>query len=125
MNPTKIESPTIDQVGVEERVSKLKSRSIKKNSKVHALKMVLSMIDLTTLSGDDTSGKVRQLCYKALHLHDTYAGLPTVAAVCVYPSMVKFAVEYLKGSDINVASVATSFPSGQSTIALKLEALRC
>ena len=124
MNPTKIESPTIDQVGVEERVSKLKSRSIKKDSKVHALKMVLSMIDLTTLSGDDTGGKVRQLCYKALHLHDTYAGLPTVAAVCVYPSMVKFAVEYLKGSDINVASVATSFPSGQSTMALKLEETR-
>ncbi len=124
MDPSKIESPTIDQVGVEERISRLKSRSIKKDSKVYALKMVLSMVDLTTLSGDDTPGKVRQLCYKALHLHDAYPGLPTVAAICVYPSMVKVAADYLKGSGIHVASVATSFPSGQSTLALKLEETR-
>lgn len=124
MNPEKIESPTIDQVGVEERVAKLKSRSIKKDSKVHALKMAMSMIDLTTLSGDDTPGKVRQLCYKALHVHDAYPGLPTVAAVCVYPSMVKVAARHLEGSGIQVASVATSFPSGQSNLSLKLEETR-
>lgn len=124
MNPEKIESPTIDQVGVEERVAKLKSRSIKKDSKVHALKMAMSMIDLTTLSGDDTPGKVRQLCYKALHVHEAYPGLPTVAAVCVYPSMVKVAARHLEGSGIQVASVATSFPSGQSNLSLKLEETR-
>src|SRR5437773_564604 len=84
-------SPRVDQVGVEERASRFTKRSIKKESKVEGLKLVLSMIDLTTLEGKDTPGKVRQLCYKAKHLNDSYEGLPTVAAVCVYPSMVKIA----------------------------------
>src|SRR5688500_15105414 len=108
-------SPRIDQVGVEERASRFTKRSIKKESKVQGLKLVLSMIDLTTLEGKDTSGKVRQLCYKAQHLHDCYGeGLPTVAAICVYPSMVKIARKALQGSGIKVASVATAFPSGQA-----------
>ena len=78
------------------------------------LKLALSMIDLTTLEGKDSPGKVRQLCYKAMHLHDELPGLPQVAAVCVYPSMVKIAKQALKGSHINVAAVATAFPSGQA-----------
>src|SRR5947208_11106784 len=86
-------SPRVDQVGQEERASRFTKRSIKKETKVEGLKLALSMIDLTTLEGKDTEGKVRQLCYKARHLHDAYAlpsgaleeaGLPTVAAVCVY-----------------------------------------
>ncbi len=79
------------------------------------------MIDLTTLEGKDTPGKVRQLCYKARHLHDSYAGLPTVAAVCVYPSMVKTAKKSLGSSGVKVASVSTAFPSGQSAQNLKIE----
>jgi len=80
----------------------------------------LNMIDLTTLEGKDTPGKVRQMCYKAMHLHDAYPGLPTVAAVCVYPTFVKTAKEALNGSPVKVASVATAFPSGQSSLDIKL-----
>lgn len=113
-------SPRIDQVGVEERASRFTKRSIKKESKVEGLKLVLSMIDLTTLEGKDTPGKVKQLCYKAKHLLDTYDGLPPVAAVCVYPSMVKVAKRSLEGSKIKVASVATAFPSGQASTNVKI-----
>ena len=111
----------IDQVGVESRVARLNSRSIKKESKIEALKMALSMIDLTTLEGMDTEGKVIQLCQKAMKPHASLPDLPTVAAVCVYPNMVKVAKERLKGSGIQVASVATSFPSGMATLEDKLE----
>ncbi|KAA3626452.1 MAG: deoxyribose-phosphate aldolase, partial [Bacteroidetes bacterium] len=114
-------SPRVDQVGAIERASRFQTRSIKKEAKVEGLKMVLNMIDLTTLEGKDSPGKVRQLAYKAKHLHDSYEGLPTVAAVCVYPSLVKVAKKELEGSDIGVASVATAFPSGQSSLAIKLE----
>ena len=82
--------PRVDQVGVEERVARLCTRSIKKESKVQALRMALSMIDLTTLEGQDTPGKVRQLCQKALHLHDQLPDLPHVAAVCVYPTLMSW-----------------------------------
>jgi deoxyribose-phosphate aldolase len=78
------------------------------------------MIDLTTLEGKDTEGKVKQMCFKAAHLMDTYPGLPTVAAVCVYPSMVAIAKKIVEGTGVNVASVATSFPSGQSALKVKL-----
>ena len=114
----------IDQVGVGERASRLFSRSIKKESKIKALKLVLSMIDLTTLEGKDSPGKVKQLCYKAVHLHDQFPKLPQVAAVCVYPSMVKVAKKALKGSSINIASVATAFPSGMTTLDTKLEEVK-
>jgi deoxyribose-phosphate aldolase len=114
-------SPRVDQVGVEERAARFTKRSIKKESKVEGLKMVLSMIDLTTLEGKDTPGKVKQLCYKAKHLLDTYDGLPMVAAVCVYPSMVRVAKKSLEGSDIKIASVATAFPSGQAATKVKIE----
>jgi deoxyribose-phosphate aldolase len=123
-------SPRIDQVGQEERASRFTKRSIKKESKVEGLKLALSMIDLTTLEGKDTEGKVRQLCYKARHLHDAYSppsdelkggGLPTVAAVCVYPSMVKVAKKAVGDSGIKIASVATAFPSGQAPTEVKIE----
>ena len=116
--------PVVDEVGVNERVARFTSRSIKKDSKVEALKLILSMIDLTTLEGMDTPGKVRQLCQKAIHLHDALPGLPHVAAVCVYPTMVGVAKEALAGTGINVASVATAFPSGQSNLEVKLEDTR-
>ena len=117
-------SPRVDQVGIEERASRFTKRSIKKESKVEGLKLVLSMIDLTTLEGKDTPGKVKQLCYKAKHLLDTYEGLPTVAAVCVYPSMVRVAKKSLGDSDIKIASVATAFPSGQAAMKVKIEDTR-
>lgn len=113
-------TPTIDQVGIEERVARFTTRSIKKESKMQGMKMILSMIDLTTLEGKDTEGKVKQMCYKAAHLHDVIPGLPTVAAVCVYPSMVKTAKDALKGTGVKVASVSTAFPSGQSTHEIKI-----
>jgi len=112
--------PVVDEVGVSERVARFQSRSIKTASKVEALKLVLSMIDLTTLEGQDTPGKVRQLCQKAIHLHDAMPGLPHVAAVCVYPTMVGIAKQALAGHDIKVASVATAFPSGMSDLRIKL-----
>ena len=113
-------SPRVDQVGVEERASRFTKRSIKKDSKMNGLLLALNMIDLTTLEGKDTDGKVKQLCYKAQHLHDAYPGLPTVAAICVYPSMVKIAKQALGNSGVKVASVATAFPSGQSTRDIKI-----
>jgi len=113
-------SPRIDQVGVEERAARFTKRSLKEDTKLNGLKLALNMIDLTTLEGKDTDGKVKQLCYKARHLHDAYPGLPTVAAVCVYPSMVGVAKKALGDSGIKVASVATAFPSGQSTRDVKL-----
>ena len=113
-------SPSIDKVGVEERVARFQSRSIKNASKRQGLDLVLSMIDLTTLEGKDTPGKVKQMCYKAHHLHDSYPNLPTVAAVCVFPSMVRTAKTALLGTSVKVASVSTAFPSGQSTRAVKI-----
>src|SRR5436305_12126019 len=117
-------SPTVDQVGIEERVERLTKRSIKKESKVHALKLALSMIDLTTLEGADSPGKVRQMCYKAAHLHDALPDLPHVAAVCVYPTMAKVAAEAVKGTGVHVAAVATGFPSGQYPLETKLQETR-
>lgn len=113
-------SPTVDKVGVEERVARFQTRSIKNEAKRQGLNMVLSMIDLTTLEGKDTPRKVRQMCYKAMHLHDVQPNLPTVAAVCVFPSMVAEAKKALVGSEVKVASVSTAFPSGQSTRKIKL-----
>ena len=111
----------VDQVGVEERAARFTKRSIKKDSKIQALKLALSMIDLTTLEGQDTPGKVRQLCQKAVHLHDALPDLPHVAAVCVYPTMVGVARRALPDRGINVASVATAFPSGMAPRQVKLE----
>jgi deoxyribose-phosphate aldolase len=109
-----------DTLGVQERVDRFCKRSIKKLSKIEGLKLALSMIDLTTLEGKDTPGKVKQLCYKAIHPHDQLKGLPKVAAVCVYPTYVSLAKKELEGYGISVASVATAFPSGQSSLKTKL-----
>ena len=113
-------SPRVDQVGIEERAARFTTRSIKNETKINGLKLALNMIDLTTLEGKDTDGKVKQLCYKAIHLMDTYPGLPTVAAVCVYPSMVKVAKAALGNSGVKVAAVATAFPSGQAPRDIKI-----
>jgi deoxyribose-phosphate aldolase len=115
------QTQVIDQVSVEERVARLNTRSIKKATKVQGLKLALNMIDLTTLEGKDTAGKVKQMCYKAMHPHDELPGLPTVAAVCVYPTFVGLAKKELGNSGVKVASVATAFPSGQSTRQIKIE----
>lgn len=117
-------SPRIDKVGVEERVARFQARSIKSEAKSEGLRMVLNMIDLTTLEGKDTPGKVRQMCFKARHLHDVLPGLPTVAAVCVYPSIVSVAKKEVEGSGVKVASVSTAFPSGQAPMNIKLEDTR-
>jgi deoxyribose-phosphate aldolase len=114
----------VDEVGVNERAARFQTRSIKKESKVEALKMILSMIDLTTLEGQDTPGKVQQLCQKAIHLHDSLPDLPHVAAICVYPTMVGVAKKALGEHNINVASVATAFPSGMAPRQIKLEETR-
>lgn len=114
-------SPIVDQVGVEERVARFNTRSIKKESKTKGLRLALNMIDLTTLEGKDTDGKVRQMCHKARHLCEDIADLPTVAAVCVYPNHVRTAKQALLGSPVKVASVATAFPSGNSTLEVKLQ----
>ena len=110
----------IDQINTQERVARLFSRSIKKESKIQALNLILNMIDLTTLEGKDSPGKVKQLCYKAAHLHDQYPGLPNVAAICVYPNMVPIAKNALSGTNIKIASVATAFPSGMTSLKAKL-----
>lgn len=114
--------PPVDQVGVEERANKFQKRSIKTESKVEGLKYLISMIDLTTLKGKDTAGKVRRMCRKARWpLQDEDEDCPPVAAVCVYPSLVPVAYEEVKGTSINVASVATYFPSGQAPLEEKLD----
>ncbi len=114
----------IDQTGIEERCARFTTRSIKTKSKIQGLKLALNMIDLTTLEGKDTPGKVRQMCYKAMHLHDEFPDLPTVAAVCVYPPMVAVAKKALQNSNVKIASVATAFPSGQSSREVKLSDTR-
>ncbi|HUP58609.1 MAG TPA: deoxyribose-phosphate aldolase [Bdellovibrionota bacterium] len=126
---------SVDQVGVEERAQSFTKRSIKADSKLQALYRVIEMIDLTTLEGADTPGRVKQLCSKARHpapaplfqelsANPRFRPLPHVAAVCVYPNLVPVAVEALKGSGVEIASVATSFPSGQVPLATKLEDVR-
>jgi len=114
----------VDQVGVEERVDALRRRSIKKASKLWALDLAIRMIDLTTLEGKDTPGKVRALCAKAVHPLPGDPTIPSVAAVCVYPALVAEAKEALAGSGVRVASVATGFPSGQTFRDVKIAETR-
>jgi deoxyribose-phosphate aldolase len=113
------ETGAVDQVGIEERVAKFATRSIKKKSKVWGLTTAVSMVDLTTLEGKDTPGKIRSLCQKARRPSDD-PEVPSVAAVCIYPFLVKHARKWLADTPIKVASVATSFPSGQSPLRLRL-----
>ncbi|MHB8641726.1 MAG: deoxyribose-phosphate aldolase [Gaiellaceae bacterium] len=114
----------IDQVAVESRAGELAKRSIKKDAKLFALDLAIRCIDLTTLEGADTPGKVAALCSKALRPDPTDSHIPAVAAVCVYPNLVPTAVERLRDSGVKVASVATAFPSGQSPIEEKLAEVR-
>ena len=110
----------VDQVGVEERADSLRRRSIKKASKLWALDLTIRMMDLTSLEGKDTPGKIRALCAKGMHPQPGDPTIPAVAAICVYPALVADAREALKGSTVKVASVATGFPSGQTFRELKV-----
>lgn len=111
---------TVDQVSAEARAALLAKRSIKKDSKVAGLKLAISMIDLTTLEGKDSPGRVLQLCQKAIRPYGQAPSIPSVAAVCVYPTFVALAKKALVGTSVRVASVATAFPSGQSPLSVKL-----
>ncbi|WP_054051921.1 deoxyribose-phosphate aldolase [Alloactinosynnema sp. L-07] len=112
--------PGVDQVGVEQRAAGLATRSIKKASKLWAIDMAIAMVDLTTLEGADTAGKVRSLCAKARRPDPERPDVPHVAAVCVYPDMVETAVAEVQGTGVGVASVATAFPSGRSSLRIKI-----
>ena len=109
---------------MEERAASLAKRSIKKDAKLWALDMAIRMMDLTTLEGKDTPGKVRALAGKARRPDPTDPSIPSVAALCVYPNMIPTAVEALKGSGVKIASVATYFPSGQAPLEVKLADVR-
>ena len=133
--PLSILSMNIDEVGVNERADFFTKRSVKKDSKLSALYLALSMCDLTTLEGADTPGRVLQMCAKAVHpvppdlinpllAKRNLREIPSVAAVCVYPSMVEVAKIALQGTAIKIASVATAFPSGQSPLEIKIEDTR-
>ncbi len=110
----------VDQVAIAERVALIKDRSVSTRSRTDDLKLALSLIDLTTLEGSDTDERIRQLCHKARHLDQQAEGLPSVAAVCVYPNFVRVAREALEGSTVKVASVAGGFPGGQIPMKLKV-----
>ena len=115
---------SVDAVALEARAAELAKRSIKRESKVFALELAIRMMDLTTLEGADTPGKVRALCTKAMYPDPGDASVPHVAAVCIYPSLVPVARRALKGSAVKVASVATAFPSGQAPLEVKLADVR-
>ncbi|HEU5005615.1 MAG TPA: deoxyribose-phosphate aldolase [Jatrophihabitantaceae bacterium] len=117
--------PGVDQVGADARAAALATRSIKTTAKAWAIDTAISMVDLTTLEGADTPGKVRSLCAKAIRPDPgSDAPAPSVAAVCVYPDLVETAVAALRGSRVGVASVATAFPSGRAALATKLHDVR-
>jgi deoxyribose-phosphate aldolase len=115
---------SVDQVAVEARAAELAKRSIKREAKLFALELAIRCMDLTTLEGADTPGKVAALCSKAVRPDPTDAHIPSVAAVCVYPNLVPVAVDRLRGSGVKVASVATAFPSGQTPLEAKLDEVR-
>jgi deoxyribose-phosphate aldolase len=112
--------PGVDQVGADERAARLASRSIKTSAKAQAIDLAISMVDLTTLEGADTAGKVRALCAKGITPDPGGLDVPKVAAICVYPDLAGVAVEALEGTGVAVAAVATSFPSGRAPLEAKL-----
>ncbi len=116
--------PGVDQVGADERAASLSTRSIKSSSKLYAIETAISMVDLTTLEGADTPGKVRTLCAKARRPDPLDDAVPPTAAVCVYPDLVAVAKDALSGSSVAVAAVATAFPSGRASLAVKLADVR-
>src|SRR5438874_11521319 len=111
---------SVDAVAVEERAAALARRSIKREAKLFALELAIRMMDLTTLEGQDTPGKIAALASKAVRPDPTDPTIPSVAALCVYPNLVPHAVERLRGTDVKVASVATAFPSGQAPTDVKV-----
>jgi deoxyribose-phosphate aldolase len=115
---------SVDAVALEERAASLAKRSIKREAKVFALDLAVRMMDLTTLEGQDTPGKVAALASKAIRPDPSDASVPSVAAICVYPNLVPTAVQRVEGSSVKVASVATAFPSGQSPLEAKLDEVR-
>src|SRR3990170_5338001 len=115
---------SVDAVALEERADVLSKRSIKRESKVFALDLAIRMMDLTTLEGADTPGKVAALSSKGIRPDPSDEGIPSVAAICVYPNLVPYALERTRGTDVKVASVATAFPSGQSPLEVKLDETR-
>jgi len=116
--------PGVDQVGTEARAASLATRSIKRDAKLWAIDTSIRMIDLTTLEGADTAGKVRAMCAKARRPDPADPAVPPVAAVCVYPDLVTVARAELAGSPVAIASVATAFPSGRASLAVKLADVR-
>lgn len=122
--PLSLTSPTVNRTAVEERAASLAKRSIKRSAKVAGLRMAIAMMDLTTLEGSDTPGKVAALCQKARWPEAGSAEVPSCAAVCVYPNLVGVAKRALEGSTVRVASVATAFPSGLSALEVKLDDTR-
>jgi deoxyribose-phosphate aldolase len=116
--------PGVDQVGAEARASTLATRSVKREAKLWAIDTAISMIDLTTLEGADTPGKVAAMCAKARRPDPLDPSVPPVAAVCVYPDLVGVAASELAGSGVAVASVATAFPSGRASLSVKLADVR-
>jgi len=115
---------SIDQVGAEERAASLAKRSIKKGSKLSALDLAVRCCDLTTLEGSDSPGKVRHMASKAIRPAPTDPSIPSVAALCIYPRLVKVAKDALRGSGVKLASVATAFPSGQAPLDARIEEIR-
>lgn len=122
--PFSLAVPPVDKVMAEKRAASFTRRSLKNEAKLTGLKLAVSMMDLTTLEGADTPGKIRHLCAKALHPMEPQYDCPPVAAVCVYPNLVKPAAAFLAGTGVRVASVATAFPSGQAPLRIKLEEVR-
>ncbi len=116
--------PGVDQVGAEARAAGLATRSIKTTAKAWAIDTAISMVDLTTLEGADTPGKVRSMCAKAVHPDPSDPSVPSAAAVCVYPDLVATAVDAVAGTPVEVASVATAFPSGRAALSTKLQDVR-
>ncbi|MFI6456117.1 deoxyribose-phosphate aldolase [Streptosporangium amethystogenes] len=112
--------PGVDRVGADQRAAMLGTRSIKTTAKAQAIDLAIGMVDLTTLEGADTPGKVRAMCAKALHPDPADPSVPRVAAVCVYPDLVAEAATALRGTGVKVASVATAFPSGRSSLDVKV-----
>lgn len=116
--------PAIDQTGVEERAARFCTRSLKKETKLEALRLAVTMLDVTTLEGADSAGKVKQMCRKAMQPLPGDPSVGPAAAVCVYPRMVKIAAQAVAGSGVKVASVATAFPSGQMRLKERLAEIR-
>src|SRR6266516_794774 len=117
-------APSVDAVGLEERAASLGKRSIKRESKLFALDLAIRCVDLTTLEGADTPGKIVAVCAKAVRPDPIDASIPSVAAVCIYPALVPVAVGQLRGTGIHVASVAGAFPSGLGPLKERLQEIR-